>query len=107
MKYRSRTEIMDSILRSLGPGATKTQIMYKAYLSFSQLKEYLSILQEKNLLAYEEGSNLYRLTQKGLRFMNAYDEIEQLVSTPAENRNTVKVNEDNVLSLKKGEKYSF
>jgi predicted transcriptional regulator len=81
MKYRSRTEIMDSILHALGPGATKTQIMYKAYLSFSQLKEYLALLQEKELLSYEDGSHLYRLTEKGLRFMNAYDEIEELVST--------------------------
>ena len=80
MKYRSSTEIIDTILRSLDSGATRTRIMYKAYLSYSQLKEYLSLLQDKHLLKYEEGSQVYIITDKGLRFMNAYDEIRELVS---------------------------
>jgi predicted transcriptional regulator len=80
MKYRSSTEIIDTILRSLDSGATRTRIMYKAYLSYSQLKEYLSLLQDKQLLKYEEGSQIYTITEKGLRFMNAYDDIRELVS---------------------------
>jgi predicted transcriptional regulator len=40
MKYRSRTEIVGSILDATNGGATKTKIMYKAFLSFNQLKEY-------------------------------------------------------------------
>ncbi len=80
MKYRSSTEIIDTILRSLDSGATRTRIMYKAYLSYSQLKEYLSLLQNRELLKYEEGSQVYTITEKGLRFMNAYDEIRELVS---------------------------
>jgi predicted transcriptional regulator len=54
--------------------------MYRAYLSYSQLKEYLSLLQDRQLLKYEEGSQVYTITEKGLRFMNAYDEIRELVS---------------------------
>ena len=54
--------------------------MYKAYLSYSQLKEYLSLLQDRQLLKYEEGSQIYTITEKGLRFMNAYDDIRELVS---------------------------
>jgi predicted transcriptional regulator len=85
MKYRSSTEIIDTILRSLDAGATRTRIMYKAYLSYSQLKEYLSLLQDRQLLKYEEGSQIYTITEKGLRFMNAYDDIRELVSgTPEE-----------------------
>ena len=80
MKYRSSTEIIDTILRSLDSGVTRTRIMYKAYLSYSQLKEYLSLLQDRQLLKYEEGSQIYTITEKGLRFMNAYDEIRELVS---------------------------
>ncbi len=80
MKYRSSTEIIDTILRSLDSGATRTRIMYKAYLSYSQLKEYLSLLQDRQLLKYEEGSQIYTITEKGLRFMNAYDDIRELVS---------------------------
>lgn len=80
MKYRSSTEIIDTILRSLDSGATRTRIMYRAYLSYSQLKEYLALLESRQLLKYEEGSQIYTITEKGLRFMNAYDDIRELVS---------------------------
>jgi predicted transcriptional regulator len=79
MKYRSSTEIIDSMLRSIRSGATKTHIMYRAYMSYSQLKEYLKLLEERQLIKYEPGSQLYVLTDKGLRFMNAYDKINELV----------------------------
>jgi DNA-binding IclR family transcriptional regulator len=58
--------------------------MYKAYLSYSQLKEYLTLLQERDLLKYEEGTQHYTITEKGLRFINAYDEIRELVSGGSE-----------------------
>lgn len=81
MKYRSRTEIVAMILQSARNGTTKTKIMYKAFLSYTQLKEYLGFLQENNLLKYEEGSQLYRVTDKGKHFLQAYDEISDLVSS--------------------------
>jgi predicted transcriptional regulator len=40
MKYRSRTDIVAMILDAANGGATKTKIMYKAYLSYAQLEEY-------------------------------------------------------------------
>jgi predicted transcriptional regulator len=55
MKYRSRTDIVSQILEAANGGATKTKIMYKAYLSYAQLKEYLSVLVENGLLDYQEG----------------------------------------------------
>ena len=80
MKYRSRTEIIAMILQSSNSGSTKTKIMYKAYLSYAQLKEYLSFLEENNLIRYEEGTQLYKVTQKGHQFLHAYGEINELVS---------------------------
>ena len=56
MKYRSRTEIVSSILDAANGGVTKTKIMYIAFLSYTQLKEYLSILIENNLIEYLEGN---------------------------------------------------
>jgi predicted transcriptional regulator len=84
MKYRSSTEIIDSILRSIGSGSTKTQIMYRSYLSFSQLKEYLKLLEERRLIAADSAAKLYTLTEKGLQFMNAYDRIHELVPNAEE-----------------------
>ena len=81
MKYRSRTEIVAMILQSARGGATKTRIMYKAYLSYTQLKEYLTFLQDNDLIKYEEGSQLYRITAKGRHFLEAYDQISDLVSS--------------------------
>jgi predicted transcriptional regulator len=80
MKYRSRTDIVATILDAANGGATKTRIMYKAYLSYAQLKEYLSVLTENGLLDYEEGELKYKTTEKGIRFMRTYDQIGHMVS---------------------------
>jgi predicted transcriptional regulator len=88
MKYRSSTEIIDSILHSIDARATKTHIMYRAYLSYSQLKEYLKLLQDRELIRYEDGSQMYLLTERGLRFINVYEEIKQLVPTADERNNS-------------------
>ena len=80
MKYRSRTEIVAMILETARSDVTKTKIMYKAYMSYTQIKEYLSYLQENGLIKCEEGAQLYRVTEKGLQFLDAYDEISELVT---------------------------
>ena len=71
---------MATILDAVNGGSTKTKIMYKAYLSYAQLKEYLSILVGNGLLEYEEGELKYKTTEKGLHFMRTYSEIGQMVS---------------------------
>jgi predicted transcriptional regulator len=87
MKYRGSTEIIDTMLRSVKSGATKTHIMYKAYLSYGQLKEYLKLMQDRNLISYDASSQLFLITDKGLRFMNAFEKISELVPS-AEERNS-------------------
>ena len=82
MKYRSRTEIVSMILDAANGGATKTKIMYKAFLSYAQLKEYLSILIENNLVEYLEGSQTYKTTEKGLNLLKMHNEIGELLQTP-------------------------
>ncbi|MFI5421342.1 MAG: winged helix-turn-helix domain-containing protein [Nitrososphaerales archaeon] len=79
MKYRGSTEIMDSILRSTKSGATKTHIMYQAYLSYIQLQEYLTLLQQRELIKYYDDKRMFQITERGLLFMNAYEEISQLI----------------------------
>jgi predicted transcriptional regulator len=81
MKYRSRTEIVAMILEAANGGTTKTKIMYKAFLSYAQLKEYLSVLAENNLIEYLDGSQTYKTTEKGLNFLKMNDEIEKLLHT--------------------------
>jgi predicted transcriptional regulator len=83
MKYRSRTEIVSMILEAANGGATKTKIMYKAFLSYAQLREYLSVLIENNLLEYLEGTQTYKTTEKGINFLKMHNEIGELLQTPA------------------------
>jgi predicted transcriptional regulator len=85
MKYRSRTEIVGNILEAANGGATKTKIMYKAFLSYVQLKEYLSVLIENNLLEYLEGTHKFKTTEKGLNFLKMHNEIGELLHTTFEN----------------------
>jgi predicted transcriptional regulator len=82
MKYRSRTEIVSMILEAANGGATKTKIMYKAFLSYAQLKEYLSVLIENNLLEYLEGVQTYKTTEKGFNLLKMHNEIGELLQSP-------------------------
>jgi predicted transcriptional regulator len=79
MKYRSRTEIVGNILEAANGGATKTKIMYKAFLSYAQLKEYLSVLIENNLLEYRDGAQTYKTTEKGLNYLKMHNAIGELL----------------------------
>ncbi|HYR04478.1 MAG TPA: winged helix-turn-helix domain-containing protein [Nitrososphaerales archaeon] len=80
MKYRSRTDIIAMILQSVTTGATKTRIMYSAYLSYTQLKEYLGFLLQRDLVRYEEGSGLYKLSEGGMKVLQAYEGISDMIA---------------------------
>ena len=79
MKYRSRTEIVSNILNAANGGTSKTKMMYKAYISYNQLKEYLTILIENNLIEYIDGSQTYKTTEKGLHFLKMHNAIGELL----------------------------
>ncbi len=78
--YRTRIEIIIQILEAAnGVKATKYNIMYKAYLSFNQSKKYVSMLTEKGLLGYDSDSQTFRITEKGLRFIETYNLLVDLM----------------------------
>jgi predicted transcriptional regulator len=79
MKYRGRREIVGNILDAANGRATKTKIMYKAFLSYVQLKEYISVLIDNNLIEYLEGTHEFKTTEKGLMYLKMYQEIGELL----------------------------
>jgi predicted transcriptional regulator len=79
MGNRSRTEIVGSILDAANGGVSKTKIMYKAFLSYVQLNEYLSVLTENNLIEYLDGTQTFKTTEKGLHFLKIHNEIKKLL----------------------------
>jgi predicted transcriptional regulator len=80
MRYRSRIDIIGQILEAANGGnATKTKITYKALLGYDQLKENLAALTEKDLIRYDKNTQTYRTTERGLRFLQIYNRIEDMI----------------------------
>jgi predicted transcriptional regulator len=79
MGNRSRTEIIGNILDAANGGASKTKIMYTAFLSYGQLKEYLSFLIENTLIEYLDGANKFKTTEKGLNLLKMHNEMAELL----------------------------
>ncbi len=85
-RIRSRTEIIYDILqtaRNYGNGAMKTKIMVNANLSHRQLKEYLAILIDNDLLRYDVNSQRFKITERGLSIIHLCDRIGGLVEEAA------------------------
>jgi predicted transcriptional regulator len=77
---RSRLEIISQIPETANGGVnTKTRIMYKANLSYAQLKDYLSTLSNKNVLNYDLGTHVFKTTEKGLTFLEIYKKLDNIM----------------------------
>lgn len=84
MKNRSRQDINAMILEAAITAENKTKIMYKAYLSHSQLCVHLTELQDNGLLEYRLGEQTYVTTQKGKRLLEIYNNMNELTSIAEE-----------------------
>ena len=79
VKHRGSIEIMGLMLQTIRSGSSKTKIMYDACLSYDQMKDYLQILEDKELIRYDEVPGLYFLKPNGLRYIRAYEEIREML----------------------------
>ena len=90
--YRGRHQIIAEMLNIINESddksATRTLIMYKASLSHTQLKEYLSFLLKNGLieeipLKIKNHGNeklVNKITEKGVRYLHVTREMENLAS---------------------------
>ena len=83
LRRRDKHDIVLDILKIARGGKKKTHIMYKAKLSYGQLKGYLELLNDRGLL--ESNNGVYHTTSKGLNFIKTYEEIS-LFKLSSENR---------------------
>ena len=94
MRYRSRTEIITQILEIVNDGSSsssrfgdggvsKTKIMYKAFLSYAQLKEYLAMLIQNGLMAHDVEGEMYRTTSNGFKFLESSRQMAGLLTPRA------------------------
>ena len=88
MKYRDRTEIITLILASASRmnGVLKTRIMYEAFLSFSQVEEYIALLLRNSLLEHDNLKKTYKTTEKGLRLLELYNSLHEIVDGKKTNK---------------------
>ncbi|MCJ7429841.1 winged helix-turn-helix domain-containing protein [Candidatus Bathyarchaeota archaeon] len=94
-KRRDRLYIIAEILEIAREGTLKTQVMYRANLSFTQLNDYLGFMLKISLLnkVSENGKDIYRATMKGMDFLQRYHEIVELLKTEENNgrNNNIKI----------------
>ncbi len=81
-KYRSQMRIYVDIMRVIqreNNRAKPTRILYGANLSHNRLLKYLEELKTVGVIQedVEEDDRLYRLTQKGIEFLNEFRAVER------------------------------
>ena len=82
MAKRNSLEIMTEILVLCKQPQTKTRVMYRTNLSWRMLQKYLSQLQSRGLLEVHHSLTKYATTQKGLKFVEKWRELAELLTLP-------------------------
>jgi predicted transcriptional regulator len=93
-KRRDKLYIVAEILEIVRDGVLKTQIMYRANLSFTQLNEYIRFMMKNELLekVLISEKEVYKATEKGMSFLQRYREITELLREENNNiKNNVKI----------------
>jgi predicted transcriptional regulator len=92
-KRRDKIHIIANILEIATDGALKTQIMYKANLSFTQLKTYLKFMLKIKLLSTKilDKREIYSITSKGKVFLQNYYEMISLLQIKNTPKNDIEV----------------
>jgi predicted transcriptional regulator len=98
-KRRDKLSIIAEILEIAKDGTLKTQIMYKANLSFAQLNDYLKFMLKVGLLnkLRANGKNVYMATEKGIDFLQRHAELTELLKEKEKSKNGVKIPPQNLL----------
>ena len=79
---RSNIEIIADMLRVGENGAGKTEIMYSANMSYSQIQKYLSFLIGHGFIDRVEVGNpvvTYQVTEKGLALLRSIETILEVL----------------------------
>jgi len=93
-KRRDKLYIIAEILEIAKDGVLKTQIMYRANLSFTQLNDYIKLMLRNELLekVVINDKEVYKATEKGMNFLQRYREMTELLKTEGNHyKNNVKV----------------
>jgi predicted transcriptional regulator len=97
-KRRDKLSIIAEILEIARGGTLKTQIMYKANLSFAQLNDYLKFMLKTELLKKFRANRkeVYAATEKGLDFLQRHSDLTELLQENENSKNGVKLPPQNL-----------
>jgi predicted transcriptional regulator len=81
MKHRSKVEIIADMLETImaDSSMSSSKIMYKAFLSYKQLKEYVPLLLQNELIRHGEKDRTFMITDKGLYYLEMYNNLPEFV----------------------------
>ncbi len=88
-KRRSNIEIIADMLRVGENGAGKTEIMYSANMSYSQIQKYLNYLVSQGFIGKVEMGNpvvTYQLTDSGLKLLKTIDNLIEMLGMNEEGK---------------------
>ena len=66
---------------------TTTKIMYNTLLNHPRLKDYWTGLTELGLLEYDITTQVFKTTEKGLRFLETFSELDQRTREEEQQKN--------------------
>ena len=70
--YRNRIDLIPELLHTARAGSTKTEMMYMRVFSFGQLKKYLQMLAENDLIVYDKTNQGFPTSDKGYQSRNRH-----------------------------------
>lgn len=86
-RRRSRLEVLARILEIVSKEtSTRTDIMYKARLSFAQVADFLKYLFDRDFIKEVKfgQKSAYEITEKGTLFLDYYNRLQELTKGKSE-----------------------
>ncbi len=75
---RSRTEIIQTILDIVQEETNLTAVMYKSFISYSQLKKYLDLLEKNGLITVDKKKRI-KITSKGELYLSTANKLSEMI----------------------------
>ncbi len=88
-RRRSNIEIIADMLKVGENGAGKTEIMYSANMSYSQIQKYLGFLMSQGFIDKVELGNpvvTYRVTENGLKLLQCINSVVEMLGLESDAR---------------------
>jgi predicted transcriptional regulator len=88
MRYHDENEMCVSVLKNINLGDAQNLSSHTG-LSSWKLNRCLELLQKNSLIKNEENTQVYKITEKGVQYLNSYNKIIELLCRKPEKREEI------------------